>query len=139
LATLNLLDTNSVSFIAAKHPEVLKNLGNLTHNDEIYTCFVVIGEWEAGIIGAKSLQREAEIRRDGGIVFQALSGIWESTPTVSAEYGRIAALLRKTGQLIPTNDIWIAAVALTHGATFITNDPHFQRIPNLKTLDRTVP
>lgn len=46
-------------------------------------------------------------------------------------YSRIAYQLRKQGTPIPTNDIWIAAQAMEHGAEIITSDEHFEKVPGL--------
>jgi tRNA(fMet)-specific endonuclease VapC len=46
-------------------------------------------------------------------------------------YSRIAHQLRKKGTPIPTNDIWIAAQAMEHGAELITSDRHFEQLPGL--------
>ena len=49
----------------------------------------------------------------------------------SDRYSRIAAQLRQQGTPIPTNDIWIAAQAMEHGAEVITSDQHFEKISGL--------
>jgi tRNA(fMet)-specific endonuclease VapC len=49
----------------------------------------------------------------------------------SDRYSRIAAQLRLQGTPIPTNDIWIAAQAMEHGAELITSDKHFSKISGL--------
>ena len=49
----------------------------------------------------------------------------------SDRYSRIAAQLRLQGTPIPTNDIWIAAQAMEHGAELITSDKHFYKISGL--------
>jgi len=46
-------------------------------------------------------------------------------------YSRIAHQLTKQGTPIPTNDIWIAAQAMEHGAELITSDRHFEQLPGL--------
>jgi tRNA(fMet)-specific endonuclease VapC len=46
-------------------------------------------------------------------------------------FGRIAALLRRKGAPIPTNDIWIAAHALEYGAELLSFDRHFEAIEGL--------
>jgi len=46
-------------------------------------------------------------------------------------YSRIAAQLRQQGTPIPTNDIWIAAQTMEHGAELITTDRHFDKISGL--------
>jgi len=49
----------------------------------------------------------------------------------SDRYSRIASQLRSQGTPIPTNDIWIAAQTMEHGAELITSDRHFQNIRGL--------
>lgn len=46
-------------------------------------------------------------------------------------YSRIAMDLKHRGRPIPTNDIWIAAQAIEHGAELITLDLHFEKISGL--------
>ena len=43
----------------------------------------------------------------------------------------IIATLYKKGKPIPTNDVWIAAMAKQHGFTLITRDKHFNEIEDL--------
>ncbi len=49
----------------------------------------------------------------------------------SDRYSRIAAQLRRQGTPIPTNDIWIAAQTMEHGAELISSDQHFIKIHGL--------
>ena len=49
----------------------------------------------------------------------------------SDRYSRVAAQLKQQGIPIPTNDIWIAAQTIEHGAELITSDHHFERINGL--------
>ena len=49
----------------------------------------------------------------------------------SDRYSRIAAQLKQQGRPIPSNDIWIAAQTMEHGAELITSDQHFERINGL--------
>ena len=46
-------------------------------------------------------------------------------------YSRIALQLRHQGAPIPSNDIWIAAQAMEHGAELLAFDRHFERINGL--------
>jgi tRNA(fMet)-specific endonuclease VapC len=47
-------------------------------------------------------------------------------------YALIYATLKRKGQPIPTNDLWIAASALEHGAALLTRDAHFAKIEGLR-------
>ena len=49
----------------------------------------------------------------------------------SDRYSRIAEQLKRQGTPIPTNDIWIAAQTMEHGAELITSDEHFENIAGL--------
>ena len=51
--------------------------------------------------------------------------------TTSDRYSRIAAQLKRKGTPIPSNDIWIAAQTMEHGAELITSDQHFEKIDGL--------
>lgn len=134
-----LLDTNAVTTLAAKDATALSHVASLDAADEIYTCFVVVGEWEYGIRHAPGQQRQTQIRTAGAPIFAALTAVWDSTPAIALEYGLLHAELRAAGQLIPTNDIWIAAVARIYGATVVTTDPHFRRVAGLNVVDWTQP
>ena len=49
----------------------------------------------------------------------------------SDRYSRIAEQLKRQGTPIPTNDIWIAAQTIEHGAELISSDKHFEKISGL--------
>ena len=61
-----------------------------------------------------------------GVVELALIG-----DITSDRYSRIAEQLKRKGTPIPTNDIWIAAQTMEHGAELITTDQHFEKIDGL--------
>jgi len=50
-------------------------------------------------------------------------------------YARLRFELEKQGNIIPQNDIWIAATTLQENVPLITRDQHFRRIPQLKVLE----
>jgi tRNA(fMet)-specific endonuclease VapC len=50
-------------------------------------------------------------------------------------YGRIASILRQSGQMVGIMDVLIATLALVEGAPLVTrNIRHFERVPDLKVL-----
>jgi tRNA(fMet)-specific endonuclease VapC len=60
----------------------------------------------------------------------------EITEEVAEAYARIRVSLEKTGTRIGSNDLWIAATALAHDATLVTNNTaEFTRVPGLKIED----
>ena len=46
-------------------------------------------------------------------------------------YGQLHQQLRDDGRTIPTNDLWIAALAVQHDLVLCTSDRHFRQIPQL--------
>jgi predicted nucleic acid-binding protein len=55
-----------------------------------------------------------------------------STAATADLYALVYAALRRKGQPIPSNDLWIAASCLEHGAALLTLDAHFQAIDGLR-------
>jgi tRNA(fMet)-specific endonuclease VapC len=50
-------------------------------------------------------------------------------------YGRLTRVLRRRGELIGSNDLWIAAAALRHGLPLATADLRgFSRVPELEVV-----
>ena len=57
--------------------------------------------------------------------------IYDIDSETSEFYAKIYNELRTAGNPIPTNDMWIAALALQHGIKFLTNDRHFVKVAGL--------
>ena len=99
--------------------------------DRILVCPAVIGEFKAGIdIGTKR-GKKAKSLLDEFLDDPAVE-IVPFTDETAEYYAGIYRALKEKGMPLPTNDIWIAAVALEHGATVLSGDGHFSRIPMLK-------
>ena len=54
-------------------------------------------------------------------------------------YADIVLDLKKAGTPLPANDIWIAAIAVRHGATVLTYDRHFRSIARVAATVLTPP
>jgi len=98
------------------------------HADQrLYLPFVVAGELAAGT----SLRDRDRWERFLGPLF-----VLESSPDVCWQYGRAYRHLRDNGQLIGSNDLWIAATGLAHEMPVVTrNADHVRRVPGLEGLD----
>ena len=71
--------------------------------------------------------------RDKWEAFLAPLFVLPPSPDICWQYGRIYRHLKDNGQLIGTNDLWIAATAVVHGMPLVTrNRDHFTRIPDLE-------
>jgi tRNA(fMet)-specific endonuclease VapC len=90
----------------------------------LYLPAIVAGELAAGTSMANRAKWEA---------FLAPFFLLSVTPDVAWEFGRAARHLRGVGQLIGTNDLWIAATALANRMPVVTrNVEHFRRVPHLE-------
>lgn len=90
---------------------------------------IVLGELYAGFAAGTreraNLSELEELANSPGVE------VAEVTEAVARRYAIIVATLRRQGVTIPTNDIWIAAVAMDSGSRVLTLDEHFSAIPNL--------
>ena len=97
--------------------------------DEVDVPSIVLGELFAGFrMGSRLRRNVAELEE-----FLRRPGVSEASVTKAAaeRYGMLVSKLKQQGTPIPTNDIWIAAVALERGAQLVTMDAHFDNIPGV--------
>ena len=121
-----LIDTNIYSYAMRGDAEIIKVL---QHVQQISICAVSIGELLSGFkAGAKENKNREELEAFLDSPRVQLHSINEDTAEFYAE---ILDGLRKKGKPIPTNDIWIAAVALQHGLKLYSKDQHFKFVPGL--------
>ena len=99
--------------------------------DCILVCPAVIGEFKAGIDISTKRGRKAKDRLDEFLDDPAVE-IVPCADETAEYYARIYRTLKENGTPLPTNDIWIASAALEHGATVLSSDGHFSRVPMLK-------
>ncbi len=103
----------------------------LQHSPEILVCATVLGELLGGFAAGS---RDRANR--GELTLFLNSPRVKLVPCGAATadfYALIYAALRKQGQPIPTNDLWIAASCLEHGAALLTLDVRFQCVGSLRT------
>src|SRR5436190_19497578 len=72
-------------------------------------CTPVLAELWAGVENSQS--RDINVPRLRHAVAQL--AVWPLTDEAAQEYGRIYAVLRRSGRTIGSNDLFIAAIALT--------------------------
>ena len=77
----------------------------------------------------------AEIEENGLMAFRNSFEILPIDEPTAWQYSRIVRVLRSRGQLIGSNDLWIAATALAHGMPLVTrNAAEFGKIPGLGVI-----
>jgi len=121
-----LIDTNIYSY-ALKGEEGVVEV--LRRADEIGFSVISIGELLSGFkLGGKEQKNRKELEQ----FLDSPRVVVYSVDDGTAEfYAQILNDLRKIGKPVPTNDIWIAAVAFQNGLKFFTKDAHFQAIAGL--------
>ena len=121
-----LIDTNIYSFAFKGDPEVITTLKYVSH---IGITSISIGELLSGF---KAGNRKKETRKELGEFLDSPRVTLYHVDIGTAEYySSILNQLKNQGTPIPTNDIWIAAVAFQHGLELYTLDNHFQKITGL--------
>jgi len=124
-----LIDTNIYSYALKGDPDTIAVLQKA---QKIGISAISIGELISGFKGGnrESLNRaELEEFLDSPRVH--IYGIDEDTAEF---YADILNRLRENGKPIPTNDIWIASVALQHGLKVFSKDQHFKHISGLMLI-----
>jgi predicted nucleic acid-binding protein len=52
----------------------------------------------------------------------------------SSHYAQVRSELKKAGKPIPSNDLWIAALARQHRLPLMSQDTHFDAVQGLKRI-----
>ena len=92
---------------------------------------IVLGELRAGFAAgnqestnAANLQRFLASRR---------VSVLPPDEQTAHHYAQLFLQLRDKGTPIPTNDLWIAALAVQHDLVLCTSDRHFRQLPQVVT------
>ena len=94
--------------------------------------FIVLAEIR---VGAHSIKRgDAQVRILGELLQQPGVRVVHSSDSTTHHYAALYARLRKAGTPIPTNDLWIAALAIEHELVLYSRDAHFDLIPSIPRL-----
>ena len=121
-----LLDTNRLTDVFRGDPSVTKTLEQAA---EVWLPFVALAEIRAGFLaGKRSESNEALLS-----AFLRLPGVavlYADRETTDV-YARLLVQLRRSGNPIPTNDLWIASLAVQHQMTLVSRDEHFDKLPQV--------
>lgn len=96
--------------------------------NDIHVSVVTAGELFYGAQKSNRIEENMTLFKS----FLSEYSIVEINERVSKIYGQIKAKLVKRGMIIPENDIWIAATAISYNLNLVTYDEHFKNISDLK-------
>ena len=97
--------------------------------NQVSIPLMVLAELRAGFAcGTRSADNERTLSK-----FLDVERVRILEPNVDTafHYAHIFLQLRRQGTPIPTNDIWIASLAVQHGLTLLTGDSHFDRVAQI--------
>jgi len=124
-----LIDTNIYSH-AIKGNSLAEKI--MKQADELLLCPIVAGELFSGF--RKGSMEAANMEVFNKFLHSPRVSILSISLETSEFYCSILDQLRINGTPIPTNDIWIAASAMEHGAHLATVDKHFKNVAGLLTV-----
>jgi predicted nucleic acid-binding protein len=120
------LDTSAYSAFKRGGRDVLEVLQRC---ERICVPTVVLGELLAGFaIGSREARNRTELAT---FLDSTRVSVLPVDEQAAERYALLFRQLRKAGRPIPTNDLWIAAVALRHGLALLTLDRHYREVVGL--------
>ena len=123
------LDTNRYVDFARNVPEAIERV---RESDQVYLAFVVLAELRAGFLcGSMAEENESNLVR---FLNSPRVQILYPDEGTTHHYARLFRQLRKQGTPIPTNDIWLAALAAQHDLLLFARDRHFDSLPQLARI-----
>jgi len=91
---------------------------------------IVIGEFRFGILGSRH-----RARYDAWLT--ALLEVCRLLPielSTAERYATIRHDLKRRGRPIPSNDVWVAALAIEHALPVVSRDEHFDSIADVSRI-----
>jgi tRNA(fMet)-specific endonuclease VapC len=127
ISTPAVLDTNvAIDFINKPAPSYAR----VGPTARLFVPVLVAGELFFGARNSKKVRQNlANVEQ-----FCSLAKILVVDFGISRWYGELKAELKAAGTMIPENDIWIAATAVTHGLPLVTRDDHFKVVKGLHLI-----
>lgn len=123
------LDTSAYSHFIRGTPSAVEAI---TQAREVLLPVVALGELRAGFRrGARAKQNETNLRN---FLSEPATMVIDVDDEVASIYAELIDDLRSQGTPIPTNDVWIAALASSEGAIVLTFDKHFEHLRRVASL-----
>jgi len=129
-----LIETSIIRALFGNDERVTIPLARVLEPDRFYASVITQGELLFGAeraLGAKRTQLFSQISE----FFKTVSAVLPVTEAVASVYAHIRGNLTERGQMIPVNDLWIAATAICGDLTLVAHDEHFRRVDGLRLED----
>ena len=122
-----ILDTNALSAWAEGRRGVEARLRSTRR---LILPSIVLGEYYFGIRQSRYRRRHEEWLAD----YLPLVEVATVTAATAAKYADIRLELKRSGNPIPQNDAWIAALARQHSLPVLSNDRHFNAVAGIERI-----
>lgn len=106
----------------------------LLQADEVIIPAIVLGELRVGFL--RGNQRGINELKLKAFLATPVVRVWEVGEETSQYFASFKHQLLGSGRPIPENDVWIAACCFEAGATLLTSDKHFERLPQVRLAKR---
>ena len=123
-----ILDTNALSAIADAEPHAS---AQFVKARRAAIPVIVLGEYRFGI--AQSRNKKSYERWLAELV--SVCDVFVLDEETAIRYAELRGELKRAGTPIPSNDLWIAALARQHALPVLTRDRHFDLVKGLRRLD----
>ena len=99
--------------------------------DSISMPLIVLAEIRAGLAaGSQESANAANLQR---FLSSPRLSVLAPDDLTTHHYAQLYLQLRNKGAFIPTDDLWIASLAVQHSLVLCTSDRHFQWLPQVVT------
>ncbi len=126
-----LLDTNRLTDALRREASIATLVEEAA---EVWIPFIALAEIKAGFLGGDPRRRahnEALLLRF--LRLRSVDIVYADRETTEV-YARLFLQLRQAGTPIPTNDLWIASLAIQHQLALLTRDAHLAKVPQVSVL-----
>jgi len=124
-----IVDTNALSALSYNDPALLARMER-PDTPKPFLSFICLGEYRRGILRLARPENPLAM-------LEQICAAWptlHSDNTTITHYAEIGDKLRALGRPIPTNDIWIAALARQHDMPILSRDRHFDDVPGIERI-----
>ena len=124
-----LCDTNAITALRLGNRKVIETIETA---DTLYLSVIVLAELYHGY--AKGSRKEKNLQWLKSFMEKPTVQILHITEETSQVWAQVILDLKKAGNPIPTNDIWIASQCIEMGAVLLTADRHFSNLIALRKI-----
>jgi tRNA(fMet)-specific endonuclease VapC len=122
-----IVDTNALSAAADDDPGVI---AILARSEQMAIPVIVLGEYRYGI--AQSRHRVTYEKWLTRLLHDCIA--LDITEPTTRHYADLMLELKRLGEPIPTNDLWIAALCRQHSRSLLSRDQHFDAVAGVKRI-----